>query len=83
MLKPLDTPSQKELTLKSISPKIRIAERIEGRLARVKAGVKNLQRASGRPAGAANSGEFEFYRKVWADCVNRTGGECGASPCPH
>jgi hypothetical protein len=80
---PFSPASRDLLTLKSNGIIIGIAERIEGRLARVKAGVKNLQRAPGRPAGAANSGEFEFYRKVWADCVNRTGGEYGASPCPH
>lgn len=69
-----------ELTLKSSSPTIGIAERIEGRLARVKAGVRNLQRASGRPAGAANSGEFEFYRKVWADCVIEPAGNAALPP---
>jgi hypothetical protein len=80
---PFSPASRGLLTLKSNGIIIGIAERIEGRLARVKAGVRNLQRAPGRPAYAANSEKVEFYRKVWADWDNRTGGEYGASPCPH
>jgi len=63
---PFSPASRDLLTLKTNGIIIGIAERIEGRLAK-KAGVKNLQRASGRLAGAADSVEFKFYRKVWAD----------------
>ena len=42
--------------------------------------MKNLQRASGSPAGAADSGEIEFCRKVWADCLIEPAGNAALPP---